>query len=140
MCVEAESAAAGARWGPEGPSLWQEAEQEANYKAVGLQENSLCPRVQPVPIAVQQHQGHAIGPAKPLLEKGKVRGASSQDLLRVEGSPPRGPAPGVPGSASRAPPWDLTSMEEAEAQRGEVMASYGDSRAPKLPGGCGPLT
>ena len=75
MCVEAESAAAGARWGPEGPSLWQEAEQEANYKAVGLQENSLCPRVQPVPIAVQQHQGHAIGPAKPLLEKGKVRGA-----------------------------------------------------------------
>ena len=73
MCVEAESAAAGARWGPEGPSLWQEAEQEANYKAVGLQESSLCPRVQPVPIAVQQH--HAIGPAKPLLEKGKVRGA-----------------------------------------------------------------
>ena len=76
MRVEAESAAAGARWGPEGPSLWQEAEQEADYKAVGLQESSLRPRAQPVPVAVQQHQGHASGPAKPLLEKGKVRGVS----------------------------------------------------------------
>ena len=132
MRVEVESAGAAARWEPGGLSLWQEAEQEGGCEAVGLQESGLGLQAQPVPVAVQQHQGHATGPDKALLEEdglwGKTPGAGPQVLLRVVGSPPRGPAPpapGVPGSTSRAPPWDLTSTEEAEAQREEVMASYG---------------
>ncbi|CAM9389487.1 unnamed protein product [Rangifer tarandus platyrhynchus] len=64
MRVEVESAAAGARWGSGGLSLWQEAEQEGGCEAVGLQESGLRPRAQPVPIAVQQHQGHTTGPDK----------------------------------------------------------------------------
>lgn len=43
MRVEVESAGAAARWGPEGPSLWQEAEQEGGCEAVGRQESGLGP-------------------------------------------------------------------------------------------------
>lgn len=66
--------------GQGGPSLWQEAEQEAEQKgsreAVGLQENCLAARAQPVTIALQEHQDHSIGPPKALLERQSQWGPS----------------------------------------------------------------
>ena len=106
------------------------------------------PRAQPVTIAVQEHQDHTIGPAKPLLERGEVSGARSlgkapksfygvwdPHLEALALHSPRGTREHQ--SASSLGP---TSMEETEAQREEVMVSCRDSRAPKFPGGCGPLT